>query len=208
MTKKTPPIEPNASVRLPTEYGEFTLKLYKDLDGKEHLAIVRGEPTTHASAPLVRIHSECFTGDVLGSTRCDCGAQLRHALEEIGKAPCGVLIYLRQEGRGIGLLDKLKSYALQDQGYDTYEANVMLGHSPDQRDYAFAGRILRGLGVKTLRLITNNPEKVSGLEDCGLKVAERLPSPLAIHTENQKYLATKATKFRHILDMAKINSYQ
>lgn len=193
-------ITPDESVRLPTEHGEFVLNLYIDpIDGKEHMALVMGDVGSITS-PLTRIHSECFTGDVLGSTRCDCGFQLNHALDSIAKEEVGVLLYLRQEGRGIGLAEKLKAYALQDKGYDTVQANVMLGHKPDERDYSLAGKILKSLGVTSVKLITNNPDKLESLEAQGITVAERVSSPLAVYAENHSYLATKASKLRHLFD--------
>lgn len=197
-----PGLKPDASVRLPTDRGEFQLNLYIDpKDGKEHLALVHG----HASAsengvPLVRIHSECITGDVLGSSRCDCGHQLHHALDQIAKSPFGILIYLRQEGRGIGLLQKLRAYDLQDKGYDTVQANELLGHKPDERDYSMAAEILKHLGVKQVELITNNPDKIAGLEDAGIEILKRVASPLAVSENNRSYLKTKADKLRHIFD--------
>lgn len=191
----------DASVRLPTKHGEFILNLYRDpVDGKEHLALICGSPSA-AEPPLVRVHSECFTGDVLGSSRCDCGHQLDHALTQIAAAGNGVIVYLRQEGRGIGLLEKLRAYALQDQGYDTVQANVMLGHQPDERDYRFASKILTSLGLSKVRLITNNPEKIGSLGLLGIEVMERVPSPSGVNAENRHYLQTKALKFKHILDL-------
>ena len=193
-------LTPDASVRLPTEKGDFLLNLYLDPEnGKEHLALISGQVAA-ADSCLVRIHSECFTGDVLGSTRCDCGPQLNHAIEAVAQAPAGVVIYLRQEGRGIGLLEKLKAYGLQDEGFDTVEANVMLGHEPDERDYSIAAGILKGLGVGAVRLITNNPDKVQCLLSHGLIVEERVASPLAVHDENKSYLKTKASKLRHVFE--------
>ena len=193
-------IKADATVRLPTNKGEFLLKLYKDPeDGKEHLALIKGD-IENARSPLVRVHSECLTGDVFGSSRCDCGDQLDHALSMISDVEAGVLIYLRQEGRGIGLLEKLKAYTLQDEGYDTVQANIMLGHGADERDYSIAGDILKDLKISSIRLITNNPDKLQGLEKHGIDIEHRVPSPLAINTENRTYLKTKAAKLRHILD--------
>ena len=150
---------------------------------------------------LVRIHSECFTGDVLGSRRCDCGEQLHLAMERIAAEGRGVVVYLRQEGRGIGLLDKLKAYNLQDQGYDTVEANLILGHQADEREYDVGVAILRDLGVQSVRLLTNNPEKIEALERLGMPVVERVPVVASVHEENRRYLETKARRMRHLLDL-------
>lgn len=188
-----------AGARIPTDVGEFTLCLYHNtLDDKEHLALIAGDVTT-GPPPLVRVHSECFTGDVLGSRRCDCGAQLAAALRRVAAEGRGVILYLRQEGRGIGLLDKLRAYNLQDAGYDTVEANLLLGHQPDLRDYRVAAEMLKDLGVGALRLMTNNPDKIAGLERCGLAVTERVPLETAVHAENAHYLDTKARRMRHLL---------
>lgn len=189
--------------RIPTADGEFSLCLYSTpLDDKEHLALVVGEIESLADgAPLVRIHSECFTGDVLGSLRCDCGPQLAEAMRRIAKAGSGVILYLRQEGRGIGLKSKLQAYNLIDAGYDTVDANVLLGHEPDERDYSVAALILRDLGVTELRLLTNNPAKIEGLEAAGLSVIEREPLQIPSHPENADYLATKVKRMRHLLNL-------
>jgi GTP cyclohydrolase II len=190
-----------ASARIPTEHGEFKLLLYKQKpDGKEHLALVMGDLRSNQPV-LVRIHSECFTGDVLGSRRCDCGEQLDKAMQLIAKEGVGVITYLRQEGRGIGLLDKLRSYNLQDKGYDTVDANTMLGHAPDERDYTIAACILEDLGVHAVRLMTNNPDKIRALEQHGIQVSERIPLQTAIHTDNARYLQTKASRMHHMLDI-------
>ncbi|AFG34915.1 GTP cyclohydrolase II [Fervidobacterium pennivorans DSM 9078] len=191
-------IEVKAVARLPTEYGEFEIYAFDNkLDGKEHVAIVRKWPDQ--SIPLVRIHSECFTGDTLSSLRCDCGSQLSSALKRIAENG-GILIYLRQEGRGIGLTNKIKAYSLQDKGIDTYEANVKLGFKPDERDYAAAYQILKSLGVQRIVLLTNNPEKVKQLEDFGISVerTERLFGRLTEH--NKFYLKTKMVRFNHLLE--------
>jgi 3,4-dihydroxy 2-butanone 4-phosphate synthase/GTP cyclohydrolase II len=208
-----------ACARIPTEVGEFTLCLYhNDLDGKEHLALITGDIAANGGAasagaangeavnggqtpPLVRVHSECFTGDVLGSRRCDCGPQLEAAMALIAQEGRGVILYLRQEGRGIGLLEKLRAYNLQDLGYDTVEANLLLGHQPDLRDYRVAALILRDLGVSSLRLLTNNPDKIAGLERAGLMVTERVPLQTPLHAENARYLDTKARRMRHLLEL-------
>jgi len=191
--------------RIPTDVGEFTLCLYhNDLDNKEHLALMVGEvagPDDNGRPPLVRVHSECFTGDVLGSRRCDCGPQLAAAINLIAAEGRGVILYLRQEGRGIGLLEKLRAYNLQDLGYDTVEANLLLGHQPDLRDYRVAAEILKDLGLSALRLMTNNPDKIDGLERCGLVVTERVPLQTTIYAENAHYLSTKARRMRHLLEL-------
>ncbi len=199
MNESDAKIQADAAARLPTVFGDFAIYLYKDTaTGKEHLALVGGKSNT-SEPVLVRIHSECMTGDMFGSTRCDCGHQLHHALREIA-IHGGVLVYLRQEGRGIGLLEKLKAYGLQDQGYDTVEANTMLGHAADAREYQIAAKILRSLDVKQIRLITNNPDKVAALEGQGIKVTERVAAPVGLHKNNASYLKTKAEKLRHIFD--------
>jgi GTP cyclohydrolase II len=190
--------------RIPTRYGEFQLCLYtNNVDEKEHLALVKGEPAGQDEV-LVRLHSECFTGDVLGSRRCDCGEQLEQAMEAIAKVGTGVIVYLRQEGRGIGLLDKLRAYNLQDQGYDTVEANLALGHQADERDYTGAVRILEDLGVQTVRLLTNNPGKIQNLEKHGISVIERVPLQTTTYADNAEYLVTKAVRMNHLLDLAEI----
>jgi GTP cyclohydrolase II len=166
------------------------------VDGREHLALACGSPTT---VPLVRPHSECLTGDVFGSERCDCGPQLREAAERITVAG-GYLLYLRQEGRGIGLYDKLDAYALQDTGLDTYEANLALGHAPDERDYTVAAQMLRALGVSTLALLSNNPDKAAQLERLGVTVAARVPTAVHLSEANASYLSTKARNGHHGLD--------
>jgi GTP cyclohydrolase II len=166
--------------------------------GIEHLAIVIGTPETDA-APLVRIHSECFTGDLLGSLRCDCGAQLRGAIRRMAKEGSGVLLYLAQEGRGIGLVNKLRAYALQDRGLDTLDANRALGWGADERNFLVAATMLRELGVPRVRLLTNNPEKMSGLAACGVEVVGRVSHVVAPNGVNNHYLATKAERFGHLL---------
>jgi GTP cyclohydrolase II len=188
-----------ASARIPTAEGEFQLFFYTgNGDGKEHLALVHGVVAGRKEV-LVRVHSECFTGDVLGSRRCDCGEQLQLALRQIAGVDAGVVIYLRQEGRGIGLLDKLRAYNLQDQGYDTVDANLLLGHEADERDYTMAAKILRDLGVASIRLLTNNPHKIESLEELGIDVAARVPLQGSVTPENATYLGTKAARLRHLL---------
>ncbi|WP_420640794.1 GTP cyclohydrolase II [Candidatus Leptofilum sp.] len=194
-------VERKTSARIPTEVGEYQLCYYQNnQDQKEHLALVLGD-IAGQQPTLVRIHSECFTGDVLGSLRCDCGPQLNQAMAQIAQAGAGIIIYLRQEGRGIGLLDKLHAYNLQDEGYDTVEANLMLGHQADARDYTIAARILDDLGISSVRLLTNNPSKIESLEQLGISVAERVPMPAALNVENAAYLATKVERMRHLLNL-------
>ena len=194
-------VERKTSARIPTEVGEFQLCYYQNnLDEKEHLALVLGNIVS-GEPVLVRIHSECFTGDVLGSLRCDCGPQLNQAMQQIADAGAGVIIYLRQEGRGIGLLDKLRAYNLQDEGYDTVEANLLLGHQPDARDYTMAAYILQDLGVQAVQLLTNNPSKIESLEQLGIPVTKRVPMPPALNRENAAYLATKVERMRHLLNL-------
>jgi 3,4-dihydroxy 2-butanone 4-phosphate synthase / GTP cyclohydrolase II len=186
-------------VRLPTAYGEFTAMLYEEvLTSKQHVALVQGD-LGDGHDILVRVHSECLTGDVFHSRRCDCGQQLDAALRMIAAEPGGVLLYMEQEGRGIGLLDKLRAYALQDEGLDTVEANVALGYRPDEREWGIGNQILADLGLKTIRLLTNNPKKVSGLEAFGLTVLEQVPIEVAPTDESRRYLETKREKLGHRL---------
>lgn len=184
-----------------TDYGKFAVSFYEsDADGKEHMALVYGDVKSENSTPLVRIHSECLTGDILGSQRCDCGPQLSKAMESIAAAGSGVLIYLRQEGRGIELINKLKAYALQDKGLDTVEANIELGFKADERDFAVAARILADLGVNKLRLLTNNPEKLQVLKKFGLNVVDRMPLICGTNRHNLNYLSVKKAKMGHYLE--------
>jgi 3,4-dihydroxy 2-butanone 4-phosphate synthase/GTP cyclohydrolase II len=185
--------------KLPTRYGgEFRLIAYEnDLDKKENLAFVKGE-FTEDDEVLVRVHSECLTGDVFGSMRCDCGEQLRVAMSMIEQEGKGVLLYMRQEGRGIGLVNKIKAYSLQDEGKDTVEANEALGFSPDLRDYGIGAQILNDLGVRKMKIITNNPRKIKGLEGYGLSVVERVPLEVLPTKDNIHYLKTKREKLGHI----------
>ena len=192
-------LEISSGARLPTDLAEFRVKIYQGTDGAHHAAILLGE-VGDGEPVLARIHSECFTGDVLGSLRCDCGPQLELALRSIAERGRGVVVYLRQEGRGIGLLEKMKAYSLQDTGLDTVEANVRLGHPPDARSYGVAVDILDDLGVSAVRLLTNNPTKVRALESQGLRVAERLPARIEPNPENAAYLCTKRDKLGHWID--------
>ncbi len=185
------------SVNLPTAHGQFRAHAYIDAKGLEHLALCFGQPSSEQV--LVRLHSACITGDVFGSRRCDCGEQLSLALEAIAREGQGILLYLAQEGRGIGLANKIRAYALQDQGLDTVEANLRLGFPDDARTYDVGAAILRDLGVKSVRLMTNNPNKVAELEACGIAVGERLPHQVASGKDNDAYLRTKAAKMGHIL---------
>jgi GTP cyclohydrolase II len=195
-------VERKVTARIPTEWGEFQLLLYTNSqDDKEHLALVLGEVTGRSNV-LARVHSECFTGDVLGSQRCDCGEQLHCSMQKIGEHGRGVLIYLRQEGRGIGLLDKLRAYNLQDQGYDTVEANLLLGHQADERDYSIAACILQDLQVRSVHLLTNNPTKILHLKQLGVAVSERVPLEGTVNAENANYLRTKAQRMHHLLSFA------
>lgn len=188
--------------RIPTKHGEFILHYYSNnRDNKEHIAFVKGEVSNQDNVP-VRIHSECFTGDVLGSRRCDCGEQLDMALDLINKKGNGILIYLRQEGRGIGLLKKLQAYNLQDQGLDTVDANIKLGHLADERVYDLAALILNELGVRSVALITNNPQKIDQLQNLGVSVTERIPIEPTINSDNLDYLKTKAERMKHILSVS------
>jgi len=197
-------VEKIAEAEIPTETGMWNLKLYRSrIDGFEHVALVKGEVS---EAPtMVRVHSECFTGEVLGSMRCDCREQLATAMDMIEHEKRGVLLYIRQEGRGIGLANKLKAYQLQDRGLDTVQANEELGFKADLREYGTGAQILKDLGLKDIRLLTNNPRKIVGLEGHGLKVVERLPLETKAHAHNEKYLKAKQEKLGHIFQDIKIH---
>jgi len=187
--------------RIPTQVGEFRLCLYaNDRDEKEHLALVMGE-VTGKEAVLVRVHSECLTGEVLGSLRCDCGEQLQRSMEMIAEAGVGILLYLRQEGRGIGLLNKLRAYNLQDEGYDTVDANLLLGHQADERDYTVAADMLNDWGVRSIRLLTNNPEKIAALQALEVQVTGRVSLTSDVNPENARYLQTKIVRMHHLLNL-------
>jgi 3,4-dihydroxy 2-butanone 4-phosphate synthase/GTP cyclohydrolase II len=193
-------VERVADARLPTPYGEFITVAYRStVDQSEHVALVLGDVSTEEPV-LVRVHSECLTGDVFGSLRCDCGTQMEMALEAIGKEGRGVFLYMRQEGRGIGLHNKIRAYALQDNGADTVEANAELGFPPDLRHYGVGAQILAHLGVRNMRLLTNNPRKVVGLESYGLKLVERVSIVAPSNPENRRYLDTKREKMGHLLE--------
>jgi GTP cyclohydrolase II len=192
-------IEPVAVAELPTRFGDFRVVAFTgDPQAKEHLALVRGEVRGASRVP-VRVHSECLTGDVLGSLRCDCGEQLTASLEGIGKLPLGVLLYMRQEGRGIGLTNKIRAYALQDWGHDTIEANRLLGFGDDQRDYRVAAQMLLALGVRSVDLMTNNPAKIRGLREHGIQVVGRIPVQVPPNRHNSRYLDTKEKRAGHWL---------
>ena len=192
-------IERVAEARLPTRYGPFQAIAYKShIDSGEHIALTIGE-WTEDEPVLVRIHSECLTGDVFGSRRCDCGPQLQQAMKQVSAAGHGVILYMRQEGRGIGLAPKIKAYKLQQKGYDTVEANERLGFKPDQRDYGIGAQILCDLGVRTMRLLTNNPAKLTAMEEQNIEIVERLPLDTGTNPHNTRYLATKRDRSGHLL---------
>lgn len=206
------------SAHLPTRHGEFDIHVFEDADGQEHVMLTAGLPRAASKAdasstlkestqgspqspiPLVRIHSECLTGDAFGSLKCDCGPQLNAAMQAIQAAGCGAILYLRQEGRGIGLTNKIRAYALQDQGHDTLDANLMLGLPADARIYDMCGPMLAHVGVKEVRLITNNPDKVAYLMEHGINVAERVPLVVGVNDMNADYMATKRDRMGHLLD--------
>ena len=196
-------IERLVNVKMPTEHGSFQLHAFRDTNsGQEHLALVKG--TWEKDEPvLVRVHSSCLTGDIFGSCRCDCGPQLHKAMDMIEEAGKGVIIYMNQEGRGIGLINKLKAYELQEQGYDTMEANLKLGFKPDERDYGIGAQIIRDLGVKKMRLLTNNPTKRTGLVGYGLEIVESVPLEIASNVHNELYMKTKRDKMGHTIKMNK-----
>ena len=196
-------IEELVKIKMPSKYGNFQLKAFKQLTtGEEHLAIIKGEWDPNESVP-VRVHSSCFTGDILGSLRCDCGDQLKEALKMIEKAGKGVVLYMNQEGRGIGLVNKLKAYKLQEEGYDTLEANLKLGFKGDERDYGVGAQILRASGVKRMKLISNNPKKRTGLVGYGLEITDTIPIEIECNVHNEDYLLTKKERMGHELKIKK-----
>lgn len=201
----SPAVKKLSCARIPTPFGDFELCVYAaNLDGKEHLALTLGE-IDGAREVLLRVHSECFTGDVLGSMRCDCGPQLALAMQQIASEGRGVLLYLRQEGRGIGLAEKLRAYNLQDQGFDTVEANILLGHQADERDYSVAAEIIQDLGVHSVRVLTNNPQKIEALRESGVRVVDRLPLQTEVTTENAGYMRAKAERMNHLLSLKSLD---
>ncbi len=199
MSKPVSAVLQQAEAMLPTRFGTFVIAVFSVEGSPGEIAALTHGPLHGDTTPLVRLHSECLTGDVLGSLRCDCGEQLDAALNLIGQAPSGVLLYLPQEGRGIGLANKIRAYALQDNGLDTVDANLALGLPVDRRDYAAAARVLRNLGLSQVRLLTNNPLKQAALERHGIMVVERVPLAMAPNPINQQYLRTKADRMGHLL---------
>jgi 3,4-dihydroxy 2-butanone 4-phosphate synthase/GTP cyclohydrolase II len=192
-------IQREEMIKMPTDYGDFDLYLYRSVtDGQHHLALVKGDVVGKPNV-LVRVHSECLTGDVFGSRRCDCGPQLQQAMRQVAQEGRGVILYMRQEGRGIGLASKIQAYKLQEMGYDTVEANLKLGYKMDLREYGIGAQILVDLGIKTIRLLTNNPKKVVGLEGYGLEIVEQVPIRIKPNPHNARYLKTKRDKLGHLI---------
>lgn len=199
MVKPEEIIENVVGINMPTKYGDFKMYGYiNKINGEHHVALVKGEITSEKEV-LTRVHSECLTGDALGSKRCDCGEQYDEAMRRISENGCGILLYMRQEGRGIGLINKLKAYELQEKGFDTVEANIKLGFEADMRDYKIAAEILKDLGARKLDLMTNNPKKIEGLEEYGIEIIKRVPIQLNHNEHNKFYLETKREKLNHIL---------
>jgi len=191
---------PRADAHLPTEHGNFRIRAFPELSDEDHCVIYTGQPSL-VDAPLVRIHSECLTGDAIGSLKCDCGPQLKRALNEIQNNGTGMVIYLRQEGRGIGLSAKIQAYALQDRGHDTLDANLLLGHPADARDYSIAAQMLQEMGISRVRLMTNNPLKHQALEANGVEVVQRIEHIDGVGPFNREYLSTKAARMGHLIDL-------
>ncbi len=206
MRSSLPELEPlrvsiESEAALPSEFGDFRIFVFSNnRDGKEHLAMVHKD-VFGAHDVVTRVHSECLTGDVMGSLRCDCRLQLERSLRHVGSLPRGIVLYMRQEGRGIGLTNKIRAYRLQEQGMDTVEANLALGFQDDQRDYTIAAAMLRALGVRSICLMTNNPDKVRKLEREGIVVRQRMPIQIAANPHNRRYLATKAARSGHLLEI-------
>tara|TARA_B100000902_G_C27291793_1_gene907571 strand:+ start:1056 stop:1670 length:615 start_codon:yes stop_codon:yes gene_type:complete len=198
--KDAEPIEIEADAYLPTEYGNFRVRVTPDSSGKEHALLYTGD-ISNGEPPLIRIHSECLTGDAFGSMKCDCGPQLQAAMKKIQEEGCGAIVYLRQEGRGIGLHSKIQAYALQDIGYDTLDANLALGLPADAREYGIAAKMLKQAGVERVRLMTNNPLKIQGLRNNGILVEKRIEHISGVSLENLQYLSTKGKRMGHILDI-------
>jgi len=192
------PMKIEAEAFLPTEYGNFRIRVMVDENGSEHSILSVGLEQTNRT-PLVRIHSECLTGDAFTSLKCDCGPQLKASMQRIQEEGCGAILYLRQEGRGIGLHEKIKAYALQDRGFDTLDANLMLNHPPDARDYGFCAKMLKSIGVDKIRLMTNNPLKIKGMVENGISIENRIEHIEGLGTHNEGYLLTKAKRMGHIL---------
>lgn len=185
--------------KLPTIHGEFDIHAFENEHGQEHIALSVGLPCDDGRVPLIRIHSECLTGDAFGSLKCDCGPQLNHAMKQIQAHGVGAILYLRQEGRGIGLVNKIRAYALQDQGHDTLEANLLLGLPADARTYEMCEVMLRTLGVSKAKLLTNNPNKLTYLKELGIEVIERVPLIVGVNAHNQDYLSVKSQKMGHFI---------
>ncbi len=201
-TSAPPLVEIASAAALPTENGPFRVVVFTSTDGKEHVALIRGDVFGAHEVP-VRLHSECFTGDVLGSLRCDCRAQLELALARIAELPRGLVLYLRQEGRGIGLTNKIRAYDLQERGLDTVDANLALGFADDSRDYGVAAAMLRTLGVRSVALMTNNPDKLAQLERYGIEVRARLAHEVAATPHSRRYLETKSARSGHVLALTR-----